>query len=101
MAATDQALGAGNRPATVGAGRSFWQRSEQTRSAYAYLLPALLVLGIITLFPLLFQVWMSFTDYGIGNLDIKSPPPNFVGLRNYIQILTNDPALTASIPNFD
>ena len=34
----------------------FWQRSRDTRTAFAYLLPAGIIMGIITLYPLLFQV---------------------------------------------
>src|SRR5690348_3390305 len=94
MAASNKALTASER-------RSFWRRSEQTRSAYGYLLPALAVLAVITLFPLLFQIWMSFTDYGLTNLDVNSPPPNFVGFDNYLQILQNSAFLKAAIPNFD
>lgn len=67
-----------------------------TRIAYLYLVPAFLVMGIITIYPLLFQVWMSFTDYGIQNLRAGAPPPNWVGLDNYINVLTSQLA----IPNF-
>jgi arabinogalactan oligomer/maltooligosaccharide transport system permease protein len=56
---------------------------------YYYLLPAFLIMGIITYYPMIYQVWMSFTDYGVKNLRIGSALPNFVGLSNYIQILTN------------
>ncbi len=66
------------------------------RIAYLYLIPALLVMGIITAYPLLFQVWMSFTDYGIGNLRAGAPAPNVVGLKNYVDVLSSQLA----IPNF-
>lgn len=66
------------------------------RVAYLYLVPAFLVMGIITLYPLLFQVWMSFTDYGIENLRANSAPPDFVGIRNYVQILLSE----LQIPNY-
>ncbi len=73
--------------------RSFWQRSENTRTAYLYLLPALLVMGVITFYPLLYQVYMSFTDFGLRNLRVNAAAPNFVGLDNYAKILRNDLAL--------
>ena len=73
--------------------RSFWQRTENTRSAYMYLLPALLVMGIITFYPLFYQVWMSFTDYGLKNLRVGAAAPNYVGLSNYLRILRNDLSL--------
>ncbi len=56
---------------------------------YFYLLPAFLVMGVITYYPMLYQVWMSFTDYGLKNLRFDAPLPNFVGITNYVNILTN------------
>jgi arabinogalactan oligomer/maltooligosaccharide transport system permease protein len=70
-----------------------WRRGG---SAYLYLVPALLVMGVITLYPLLYQVWMSFTDYGIQNLRFDSPPANFVGIDNYVNVLTSQ----LEIPNY-
>ena len=69
---------------------------RRQRVAYLYLVPAFLVMGIITLYPLLFQVWMSFTDFGIQNLRAGSQPPDVVGLRNYVQILLSE----LQIPNY-
>jgi len=66
------------------------------RIAYLYLVPAFLVMGIITLYPLLFQVWMSFTSYGIQNLRAGAAAPDWVGIDNYVNVLTSQ----LSIPNF-
>jgi arabinogalactan oligomer/maltooligosaccharide transport system permease protein len=44
-----------------------------------------------------YQVWMSFTDFGIKNLR-GTIAPNMVGLQNYQQILNG--ALQAKIANF-
>jgi arabinogalactan oligomer/maltooligosaccharide transport system permease protein len=79
---------------------SFWQRTRDTRTAYMYILPAGIVMSLITLFPLGFQVYMSFTDYGLQNLRYDAPAPNFVGLDNYINILTGDKIVTR-IPTFN
>ena len=71
-------------------GRSFldwWKRTTQTRSAYFYFVPAAIVMAMITFYPLFYQVWMSFTDYGITNLRFDAPPPNNVGIQNYLDIL--------------
>jgi arabinogalactan oligomer/maltooligosaccharide transport system permease protein len=38
---------------------------------------------------MIYEVWMSFTDYGLKNLRFDAPLPAFVGLSNYIKILTN------------
>ncbi len=75
-----------------------WQRIRKKATPYVYLIPAFIVMGIITFYPLGFQVWMSFTDYGLANLRITAPAPNWVGLANYIDIFKNN---LPTIPNFD
>jgi arabinogalactan oligomer / maltooligosaccharide transport system permease protein len=70
--------------------------SPDTRTALLYLLPAFLVMGVITFYPLLFQTWMSFTDFGLKNLSGKTPP-NLVGIKNYTDILQSE----LNIPNFE
>ena len=75
---------------------SFWRRTREARAAYLYVLPAVLVMGIITFYPLLFQTYMSFTDFTLRNLRPGAPPPPFVGLENYIRIIQSNLA----IPNF-
>ena len=77
--------------------RSRWRRSSATRTAYLFLLPALLVMAIITFYPLVFQVWMSFTNYGLKNLRVGAPAPDYIGFSNYGDILGNNIVL----PNFD
>jgi arabinogalactan oligomer / maltooligosaccharide transport system permease protein len=77
--------------------RSFWRRTQNSRTAYLFLLPALLVMAIITFYPLVFQIWMAFTDFQLKNLRPNSPAPAFVGLDNFIRILDNN----IVIPNFD
>jgi arabinogalactan oligomer/maltooligosaccharide transport system permease protein len=62
---------------------------------YLYLLPAFLVMGVITFYPMGYQVWMSLTDYGIQNIRVDAPLPNFVGLKNYINILTTNLGLSS------
>jgi arabinogalactan oligomer / maltooligosaccharide transport system permease protein len=65
---------------------------------YVYLLPALIVMGIITFYPLIFQVWMSFHDFGQINFRVRNPvPAEFVGLDNYVRIATSK----LQIPNFE
>ena len=62
----------------------WWQRTTKTRLIYMYLLRRpLLVMSIMTFYPLLYQVWMSFTDYGIKNIRFDAPPPNWFGFQNY------------------
>jgi arabinogalactan oligomer / maltooligosaccharide transport system permease protein len=77
--------------------RPWRQRTATTRTAYLFLLPALLVMAIITFYPLVFQIWMAFTDFQLKNLRPTAPGPNIVGLQNFTRILDNN----IVIPNFD
>ena len=72
---------------TPGGFRLWWARTTPQRSAYFYLLPAYVIMAVITFYPLFFQLWMSTTDFGIKNLKVGSKPPNSVGLLNYANIL--------------
>ncbi|HSL47122.1 MAG TPA: sugar ABC transporter permease [Anaerolineales bacterium] len=62
---------------------------------FLYLLPAFIIMGVITFYPMGYQVWMSLTDYGIQNIRVDAPLPNFVGLKNYINILTTNLGLSS------
>jgi len=73
-------------------------RTATIRTAILYLAPAFIVMGIITFYPLVYQVWMSTTDYGVRNLRADAAPPNQVGLQNYAQIFTGE--LPVAIANF-
>lgn len=77
-------------------GRRFpsWRPGRDSKLVLLYLAPAFIVMGIITFFPLLFQVYISFTDFNIGALRTGNAP--WVGLDNYVRILENNLA----IPNF-
>jgi arabinogalactan oligomer/maltooligosaccharide transport system permease protein len=77
--------------------RSWRQRTQSTRTAYLFLLPALLVMAIITFYPLVFQIWMAFTDFQLKNLNPNRPGPSLVGLENFTRILDSN----IVIPNFD
>lgn len=68
------------------------------RVAFLYLIPAFTVMIIITFYPLLYQVWMSFTDFQIQNLRSGAPAPSWVWFDNYIKILTNN---ISGLPNYD
>jgi len=49
--------------------------------AYAFVGPALLVLAIFVLLPMVYALWVSLFDYGIGGSN------EFTGLANYLQAL--------------
>jgi arabinogalactan oligomer/maltooligosaccharide transport system permease protein len=105
-----------SQPKSRGGLTDWWVRTSTTRIAWLYLLPAFLVMGVITFYPLFYQVWMSSTDYDVTNLRIDSEPPsradqseacntNMKGectwgaLDNYRQIFTGQ--LPVAIANFN
>jgi ABC-type sugar transport system permease subunit len=76
------------------------------RTALVYILPAAIIMLLITFWPLIYQLWMSFTEYSnrnlrtsnlllqmwgtmTGNLVPYNSPP-WVGLKNYIATLNGD-----------
>lgn len=73
-------------------------RSRTQRAAYLYLVPAFAVMALITIYPLLYQVYMSFTNTELQHLNIRlGLTPEWVGIENYTQILSS----ALAIPNFD
>jgi arabinogalactan oligomer/maltooligosaccharide transport system permease protein len=73
-------------------------RLQRNVQPYLYLVPAFLVMAIITFYPLVFQVWMSFHDFGQINFRVRNPvPAEFIGLDNYIRVATSK----LQIPNFE
>jgi len=78
--------------------RSRGSRARRGAGPYLYLVPAFAVMAIITFYPLIFQVWMSFHDFGQINFRVRNPvPAEFIGLENYIRIAQSKLA----IPNFE
>jgi arabinogalactan oligomer / maltooligosaccharide transport system permease protein len=82
-------------------------RRRITRTAYLYILPAAVVMLVMTAFPLLYQLWLSLTNY--SNLNLRTTnllaqmlgafvpslrtaynSPTFLGVDNYVLILTNE-----------
>lgn len=53
--------------------------------AIAFISPALLLLLFMSIFPLLWALVLSFTDYSVS----RNQSANFVGLENYFNILTS------------
>ncbi len=50
-----------------------------------FLLPAIVILGVTSIYPTLYSFYMSFFDWNWGER------LNFVGLTNYIDLFTSDP----------
>ena len=79
----------------------FRERVRHSRTAWMYILPAGLVMLIITFLPQLYQLYMAFTDYRVKNLRFilfdhstwDKYAPMFVGLQNFVKIVTNQLAI--------
>lgn len=71
------------------------QRVKTDFRAYGFLTPALITVCLLTLFPVGFTVWISLTDWSA----IHFLNYNFVGLKNYAQLLNQaSPLATVFIP---
>lgn len=90
------------------------ERARIIRTAYTYIAPAALVMALITFFPMIYQIWLSITNYNTRNLRLPEGAtgltgllgqvvgsfnpalkaqfnaPDIVGAANYISILTNE-----------
>ncbi|MBZ0301525.1 MAG: sugar ABC transporter permease, partial [Anaerolineae bacterium] len=59
-------------------------RPDQQPEAYLFLLPSLIGFAIFVLIPIITSLGLSFVDWDLLT------PPEFVGLANYVQLLTRD-----------
>ncbi len=109
MAATNPGVAAAGSSKTSSSVGEIWR---QLKTPLVYLLPAAILMLIVTFYPLTYQIWMSFTDYGVIKAEGKQtlnrfgpsgePPANyrpaqFVGINNYQNILTNNPQFVAQV----
>jgi len=86
------AAGVGSR-----AGRPAWHvadLSESRRWAYYLLLPSLLMVAAVAVYPVASGVWMSFQRYNL----LRAPVPTFIGLEQYAG-LADDPVFWTSVRN--
>ena len=67
-----------------------YNRSE-VRLAFAFIAPAAAVMAFITVYPLLYGIWMAFTNYNPTH--IRGRMPRFVGFQNFIDIFQHAPYL--------
>lgn len=74
---------------TVTEGRR--QVREKQWPAYVFLSPWMLGAGVLTLLPMAVSLYLSFTDYNLFD------PPEWVGLRNYAEMLAGDPRYWRSV----
>lgn len=56
-------------------------RASQTRAAWMFMTPSLIILAVFMVWPILRNAYLSFTDYDLLN------PPQWAGLDNYTSML--------------
>ncbi|HBL35213.1 MAG TPA: hypothetical protein DDZ55_00230, partial [Firmicutes bacterium] len=64
---------------------AFWVALKKNRVAYAFVLPALIVVGIVIIYPLFEVVITSFQRYNL--LEVLTKGSSYIGLSNYVEIL--------------
>lgn len=75
--------------------KGIWAQMRENKIAYVYIIPSAIVMAFITIYPLVFQIWMSFTNFTIANLNVLKPKPvELVGLKNYADVFTGNLPLT-------
>lgn len=73
-----------NSQPTIHPAARFRWRPDQQWEAYLFLLPSLLGFLIFVVLPVLASLWLSFVEWNLLT------PPKFVGIQNYVQLLTRD-----------
>ena len=67
---------------------------KRSLTPYLFLLPALALLGVFVVYPIIAVVWYSFTDYDIIR------PPVFAGLDNYRRLIEDETFWLALVHSF-
>ncbi|MHA6533540.1 carbohydrate ABC transporter permease [Paenibacillus sp. BAC0078] len=68
-------------------------KNKDGRWFYIFISPWLIGFLGLTLGPIIFSIYMSFTDWDLFQ------SPNFIGFENYINLLTDDPIFWKSVGN--
>lgn len=61
------------------------RQMSDMRIVQLFILPTLILLILMNIFPLIYSLYLSFTDYSV----ISSAAPQWVGLQNYIKLLSD------------
>src|SRR5512138_2134330 len=64
-------------------------RSEANRAGWFFVAPALILIGVFFLLPVIGSLLLSFTDFDIYAIADKANA-RFIGLSNYRDLLSND-----------
>ena len=66
------------------------RQRKETLAGYGFLLPWLIGFFGLTIIPMVYSLYLSFTRYSIFQ------PPRWIGFDNYIRLFTNDPQFIQS-----
>ncbi|MBS3966293.1 MAG: sugar ABC transporter permease [Truepera sp.] len=69
---------------------------RDTGEAYLYLLPAFLILGAFTIYPIVYALYLSFHDWPL--IETARRPREFIGVENYLRLLAS-PRFLGSLQN--
>jgi multiple sugar transport system permease protein len=83
-----------NEPTLARPAWSLADLSESRRWAYYLLLPSLLLVAAVAIYPVASGVWLSFQRYNL----LRAPVPTFIGLVQYAD-LAGDPIFWTSVRN--
>ncbi|MBI1278765.1 MAG: ABC transporter permease subunit [Anaerolineaceae bacterium] len=75
---------------TTGA-RTIQRQMSDRRIILWFILPTIILLIIMNIFPLIYSLFLSFTNYSV----IADKPPQWIGLQNYTTILSDQNFWTA------
>ena len=57
---------------------------RETRTAYLFVLPTILILALVILYPFLTAIWISFTNKSLGGKG------GFIGIANFVKLFNSD-----------
>ncbi|QCR18156.1 carbohydrate ABC transporter permease [Agrococcus sp. SGAir0287] len=77
-------------PATTRVRRRGSTRGGETRAGWLFVSPAIVVVGVFLVAPILLALWVSFTDWNGRNSPLFNDRVDVVGLDNYAAITTDD-----------
>jgi len=70
-----------------------WKEMKRNKVAYAMLAPFFLIFFIFTVFPVLFSMFLSMTQFDLLN------PPKWLGFENYIRLFLDDDIFITACKN--
>lgn len=77
-------------PATARVRRRGSARGGETAAGWLFVSPAIVIVGVFLVAPILLALWVSFTDWNGRNSPLFNDRVDVVGLENYQAITTDD-----------